>query len=201
MEQRSTTQATEQATTDAARRTAPRRDGRRRAAVCGMALAALLTAGCAAEEAGESGGTASEESSDGTASAGETSASASASAGASAGAEGVSVEQVGPEPYGLTTAARPEGEAEPVSGELIVGPGAHLALVSGDQPQVLVFGDDAEFTLRGDRPSVTDAGLGTLEVGRQVELSAVEVPISALEGAPAERLQGAAETALVVVAE
>lgn len=197
MEQRSTTQATEQATTDAARRTAPRRDGRRRAAVCGMALAALLTAGCAAEEAGESGGTASEEASDGTASAGETSASASASA----GAEGVSVEQVGPEPYGLTTAARPEGEAEPVSGELIVGPGAHLALVSGDQPQVLVFGDDAEFTLRGDRPSVTDAGLGTLEVGRQVELSAVEVPISALEGAPAERLQGAAETALVVVAE
>ncbi|GAA3288561.1 hypothetical protein [Nesterenkonia halobia] len=178
----------------------------RRAAAAGAALLALLSAGCATGESPAADGSASAQTAAAEPDASESpSPNGSAEASSEAPAEGeqsaLSVEQVGSEPYGLTTEQRPSGTTDDVSGRLIVGPGGHLALVSADQPQLLVFGDDAEFTLRGDRPSVTAPELGTLEVGRQVELSAVEVPTSTLDGVPAGRLQGAAETALVVVAE
>lgn len=110
---------------------------------------------------------------------------------------GLSVETIGESPYGLVAAETPKGSPEEVSGRLIVGPGQYLALTQDDQPQLLVFDNDATFTLRRNRPSVTTADQETLEVGERIELTVVEVDMDSLTDIPQERVLGASDTALV----
>lgn len=110
----------------------------------------------------------------------------------------ITVETEGQGPYGLYTAEAPSGDTEEITGKLIIGPGSCMSLVDDAQPQLLVFGEDAEFVLRQDQPGVTTDDLGSVEVGEQIELSAVEVPQDSVEGIPNQCTQGAAETVLFV---
>lgn len=87
---------------------------------------------------------------------------------------------------------------EEVQGRLIGGPGNCYALTDNNQPQLVVFGDDAEFVTAGERPSVTVDGLGTMEVGAQTSFTAVEMNIDNVDGIPDRCSQGAANTVLVL---
>lgn len=102
-------------------------------------------------------------------------------------------------PIGLSTDAAPEGEATEASGTFIVGPGSCFSLTDDDQPQLLIFGDDAEFVTTGGKPSVTTEALGTVEVGDTATFSVVAFSVQDAAGIPQQCAQGAAENALVVV--
>lgn len=180
------------------RRTMPGTITARGGLALSTALVILGAAGCTADDAGSPDASASDASATGE----ETDRTDGGETGAaeSPGSEQamLTVETIGQGPYGLVTSETPEGETQDVSGKLIIGPGSHMALTQDDQPQLLVFGEDAEFTLREDRPSVTAPELGTLEVGQQVELSVVEVPRDAVSGLPEHRADGADDTLLGV---
>ncbi|MBM9465147.1 hypothetical protein JL108_16990 [Aeromicrobium sp. YIM 150415] len=110
----------------------------------------------------------------------------------------IEVQPTGDGPIGLTTAGTPAGEAASVSGKLIVGPGGCLSMTADRQPELVVFEDGAEFTLRGDRPSVTTDDLGTVQVGEPVELTAVSVDRADISGIPQRCSNGTADTVVVV---
>lgn len=115
----------------------------------------------------------------------------------------LTVDSVGGSPYGLVTEDKPDAETEEFSGELIIGPGGYMALEhdAEDPPQVLVFGEEIEFTLAEGRPSVTIPDLGVVEVGEDFDVMAAEVPLEDLDGIPNDRLDEAADTALIVFRE
>ena len=188
--------------------TAPHTTTARRALPLGAALLALVATGCAAEDTEGPVTAAPDETAQTEPDGGEAQDDGDAADGSEADAgddaeagSSLAVETVGESPYGLVASETPQGTPEEVSGELIVGPGGYLALTQQGQPQLLVFEDGADFTLRGDRPSVTTPDLGTLEVGEEVELTAVEVDRDSLSGLPLERVSGAADTALMVTAD
>ena len=110
----------------------------------------------------------------------------------------LTVEVEGEGPFGLLTTDGPDGEAQDYSGMLIAGPGGCLAMEDDAPPQVLVFADDAELVLRDARPSVTTSGLGTVRVGEDFDVTAVPVPVDAVDGLPDECAAGAQDEALVV---
>ena len=180
--------------------TAPHTTTARRALPLGAALLALVATGCAAEDTEGPVTAAPDETAQTEPDGGEAQDDGDAEDDAEAGSS-LAVETIGESPYGLVASETPQGTPEEVSGELIVGPGGYLALTQQGQPQLLVFEDGADFTLRGDRPSVTTPDLGTLEVGEEVELTAVEVDRDSLSGLPLERVSGAADTALMVTAD
>lgn len=111
--------------------------------------------------------------------------------------ESITVHTEGQGPYGLFTSDVPTGESREISGKLIIGPGSCFALTGNGQPELLVFGDDAEFVLREGQPSVTTDGTGTLNVGEQVELSVTEISQDSADGIPTQCTQGAADTVLI----
>lgn len=113
-------------------------------------------------------------------------------------ADSLTVETEGRGPYGLYTAEPPAGDPEEVTGKLIIGPGSCMSLVDDDQPQLLVFGEDADFVLREDQPGVTTDELGRVDVGEQIELSAVEISQDSVDGIPDQCAQGAAGTVLII---
>lgn len=112
--------------------------------------------------------------------------------------ETLQVESVGEGPIGLTTSTPVEAEPEQVSGTLIVGPGSCYALVDDAQPQLLIFGDDAEFASAQDQPSVTTDATGTVRAEEQIELSAVQIDQDEVSGVPEHCAEGADETLLAV---
>lgn len=184
----------------------------RRSLTVGAALLALVATGCAEEdteapEAASPDGSSQEEPLDttpdgGTEDDGATGADAETDTGADTGPDSSpTVETVGESPYGLVTEEAPDGDTDTASGTLIVGPGGYLALTQQAQPQLLIFEDGADFTLRGDRPSVTTPELGTLEVGQETELTVVEVDRESLTDLLQDRLSGASDTALVVTGD
>lgn len=113
--------------------------------------------------------------------------------------ETFAVLSTGDGPIGLSASEPAEGQAQEVSGRLIVGPGGCLALTAEAQPRLLVFGGEPEFVLRGDRPSVTTAALGTVRVGERLSLEASMVPRADTTGVPERCTHGAADTLLVTV--
>lgn len=112
--------------------------------------------------------------------------------------DSISVETEGQGPYGLWTADVADGEAQEVSGKLIIGPGSCMSLTDDSQPQLLVFGEDAEFVLREGQPGVSTDDLGSVDVGEQIELSAVEVSQDSVDGIPNQCAQGADDVVLVI---
>ncbi|WP_407320398.1 hypothetical protein UQW22_08080 [Isoptericola halotolerans] len=110
----------------------------------------------------------------------------------------LAVEVEGEGPFGLLTADGPDGEAQDYSGMLIAGPGGCLAMEDDAPPQVLVFADGAELVLHDARPSVTTSGLGTVRVGEDFDVTAVPVPVDAVDGLPDECAAGAQDEVLVV---
>lgn len=113
--------------------------------------------------------------------------------------EVLDVETTGDEgPIGLSTSQDAAGEATEASGELIVGPGSCFSLQPGDQPQLLVFGDDADFEVGAQQPAVTTGDLGTISVGDHVDLSVVEYSQDQIEDLPQQCANGADDTVLVL---
>ncbi|MCR3719677.1 MULTISPECIES: hypothetical protein [Prauserella salsuginis group] len=110
----------------------------------------------------------------------------------------LTVESTGDGPFGLTTQGRPDGRAEARAGKLVVGPGSCLALESGGRPELLIFGDDAEFVLRGGRPSATTAEAGTTAVGERLDVSATSVAADDVTGIPQQCTRGSTRNVLVV---
>ncbi|WP_253852476.1 hypothetical protein [Prauserella alba] len=110
----------------------------------------------------------------------------------------LTIQATGHGPFGLTTSGRPEGTSERQTGKLIVGPGSCLALQSEGRPRLLVFGGDADFVLRGDRPSVTTPALGTTAAGEHLEVAATSVASGDVTGVPRRCTHGSAETVLVI---
>ncbi len=108
------------------------------------------------------------------------------------------VDSTGQGPMGLTTSDDADGDITEASGKLIVGPGSCFSLQPQDQPQLIVFGDDAEFEVGEGQPAVTTDDLGTVNVGDQIEFSAVEYSQDELSGIPQQCANGAADTVLVV---
>ncbi|WP_309131327.1 hypothetical protein [Brevibacterium sp.] len=117
---------------------------------------------------------------------------------ASAEATMIEVEPEGNGPIGLKSKTDPGVESAPVSGKLITGPGGCFSFVDSDQPRLLVFGDDAEFVLREDKPSVTSEAVGTVEVGSQFSASAASVGLSETTGIPERCTHGAQDQVLIV---
>lgn len=106
---------------------------------------------------------------------------------------------VSPEGDGATLLRVTGGDAgadtEPLEGTLISGPGGCLGVQPGGQPELLLFGDAVEFAQDPPQVSASDT---TIEVGQSMALDATAVPLTEVEGVPAECSQGAAETAWVV---
>ena len=113
----------------------------------------------------------------------------------------VEVEAEGDGPIGLKSGAVPTADPQAVSGKLITGPGGCFALVDDDQPRLLIFGDDAEFTLREGKPSVTTRALGTVTVGSRLSASATSVGMDETTGVPERCAHGAQDTVLVITGE
>lgn len=114
----------------------------------------------------------------------------------------IAVESEGDGPIGLRTSTDPKESAEPVSGKLITGSGGCFALVETDEadddrPSLLVFTDDASFTLRTGKPSVTTDALGTVTVGSTLTAQAVDVDAEDTTGIPDRCLHGDVEVLLV----
>ncbi|MCM3660597.1 hypothetical protein M3148_06255 [Georgenia satyanarayanai] len=87
------------------------------------------------------------------------------------------------------------GDAAPLEGKLISGPGGCLALQPGGQPELLLFAADAELLQAPPRVSVD--GTET-ELGQALTLDATAVPLADVEGVPQQCSQGAAPSAWVV---
>lgn len=114
------------------------------------------------------------------------------------GSDSLAVDSTGQGPMGLSTSESPDGDATEASGKLIVGPGSCFSLQPQDQPQLIVFGDDADFEVGQGQPAVTTDDMGTVSVGDQIDFSAVEYSQDELSGIPQQCANGAADTVLVV---
>ncbi|MFV2145467.1 MULTISPECIES: hypothetical protein [Isoptericola] len=177
-----------------------------RARVHGMVLAGVVAvaalAGCTDDDAGgDQGGAAPDATATEPEGATPSADGESSTPGSTEGATGgdlLVVEAEGEGPIGLLATEVPDGGAQDYSGMLISGPGGCLAMEADAPPQLLVFADDAEFVLRDARPSVTTPGLGTVQVGEDVELAAVPVPLEVVDGIPAACAEGSQDEVLVV---
>lgn len=114
------------------------------------------------------------------------------------------VEATGDGPVGLAASeplpvASEIDDAASVTARLVTGSGGCFALKEQDRPDLVVFGDGAEFVLSGERPSVTDPAAGEVRVGERAEVTVVAVPASDVEGIPERCANGASEEVLVVV--
>lgn len=163
----------------------------------GIALAAALTlGGCAADEPSEPAPTPE------TPPQATTAPEDQISEGSDELATPISVEATGDGPVGLAaTDPLPEtiDEATSVTARLITASGGCFALKQNDRPDLVVFGEAAEFTLESERPSVEDPAAGTVRVGERAELTVVAVPTSDVAGIPERCANGASDEVLVVL--
>lgn len=163
----------------------------------GIALAAALTlGGCAADESPEP--TSAPE----TPHQATTTPDDQTSEGSDELATPISVEATGDGPVGLAAIdPLPEtlDDATSVTARLITASGGCFALKQNDRPDLIVFGEGAEFTLSGERPYVEDPVAGTVQVGERADLTVVTVPTSDVEGIPERCASGASDEVLVVL--
>ncbi|WP_051297600.1 hypothetical protein [Brevibacterium album] len=173
-------------------------------AACAAGAAALVLAACSGSGEGEGPSEAARA---------ETSAAAEADGAEQAGGgtpgEPLQITAHGEGPIGLTAPGTAEeaGKAAEYTGKLITGPGGCLAVTeaaaSGEsreqRPELVIFPEAAEFTLRGERPGVTADELGTVRVGEQIAFESRTVPRSEVAGVPERCAHGGAETMRVVL--
>lgn len=91
----------------------------------------------------------------------------------------------------------PEGTAGPANPKLITGPGGCFAIVNEGPPQLVVFPEDATFVLVEGKPSATFSGTEHF-VGRQMDVSSISIPTTAVAGIPERCLEGSADSVIVV---
>ncbi|MEJ6550246.1 hypothetical protein PQI66_11900 [Corynebacterium sp. USCH3] len=113
----------------------------------------------------------------------------------------LAVSASGSGPIALTTDDAPDGETENISGRLVTGQGSCFAVVGFNDdgaPRPLVIPADSDIVTQGGRPAVTLPGQDAVHVGETIDVEAVTVPITDLEGVPEQCTRGDAEDALVV---
>lgn len=82
-----------------------------------------------------------------------------------------------------------------LKGKLISGPGGCLALQPGDQPQLLVFGEDAELS---DSPPTVTMDDTAYQVGDDFPVEATRIDLADVQGVPDQCSQRAAAQAWLV---
>lgn len=88
-----------------------------------------------------------------------------------------------------------DADDQVLEGKLISGPGGCLALQPGDQPQLLVFGDDAELS---DSPPTVTVDDTAYQVGDDFPVEATRIDLADVQGVPDQCSQGAAAQAWLV---
>ena len=123
-------------------------------------------------------------------------------------AQGPTVTAAGKGPVAVTADSTHDGDptdTTPVSGKLIVGPGACFSLTEtgrGSQgaPRPLILPVGSESVTADGRPSVTLPGQDATYVGTDITVAAAEIPVSDIDGFP-EQCSHASGTALFVSAD
>ena len=114
----------------------------------------------------------------------------------------ISVEATGDGPVGLAAIdplPNALDDATSVTARLITATGGCFALKQNDRPDLVVFGEGAEFTFEGERPSLEDPVAGTVQVDERADLTVATVPISDVGGIPERCLSGASDEVIVVL--